>query len=447
MYIQNLIVIIFISLLTALIIMIILVILKKKKKKKYIDIGILFTKKGGPMEQDEVKLYAILNEYIKYYNKIQKKRNIKTVEYNPKSSTDLYKKGAQYLIDKNVSIIFGCWRTIDRKAIKPLVEKYNHLLCYPLQYEGNECSKNIIYFGSCPNQQIDIGIDYGIKNISKKIILIGSDYQFPRIANKIIKEYIKQNKCQLLEEIYVSLDQTDFDKITNRICKKYNSDRYLIINTINGDGNKYFIESLYHHYQKSIEKENKKILFQNRYSIMSFSLTESYCKNIKKEAIYGSYFTWNFSQTDKSYNSFLKNEYTDSINSKMNQKFRSSSKHYDDPEYHVFLSFLFFIEFLEDYDGPITNKDIREDFLKFRGERVLTPTGYLQIENNNHISQPVYILRLNDKNRFETIFKTNTEIYPNPWYLKYSKDKYYCDNTNFLGSKFLDNSIMNEISN
>jgi hypothetical protein len=236
------------------------------------------------------------------------------------------------------------------------------------------------------------------------------------------------------------LNETNFENISKKICNKYNSDKYLIINTINGESNKYFFEQLYSNHQKQIKKEKNKILFHNRYGIMSFSLTESFCKNIKKEAIYNSYFTWNYSQTDKSYNNFLINEYKDDTNSKLVKKFKLSKKNYDDPEYHVFLSLLFFTDFLNNYEGSFKNKDIRDKFLLYKNKPVLTPTGYLQMEKNNHISQPVYILRINDKYKFETIFKTNTEIYPNPWYQKYSKNKYYCNNTNFLGNKYIDNN-------
>ena len=265
--------------------------INKYLNKKIVKIGILFTNKGGSMEIDEKKLYNILNKYINYYNQYQKYIYIEKYEYNPKSSTELYKKGCMNLINKNVSVIFGCWRTIDRKAIKPIIERENNLLLYPLQYEGNECSKNILYFGACPNQQIDIGIDYAIENISKKIILIGSDYQFPRIANNIIKKYFKNKNFKLLEEIYVDLDEKNFNDISKKICNKYNSERYLIINTINGDSNKYFFESLYNHYQEKSKDKINKPLFHNIYTIMSFSVTESFCKNIKKAAVYKSYFT------------------------------------------------------------------------------------------------------------------------------------------------------------
>lgn len=205
-----------------------------------VKVGILFTTEGGPMAINEKRLYDIVMNTINLYNNSQDKIYLETYSYNPKSSTDLYIDGSKYLIDKDVSLVFGVWRSVDRKAVLPIFEKQNNLLCYSVQYEGLECSKNILYFGACPNQQINIGIEYGIKNISKKIVLIGSDYVFPRTANEIMKDYIKNMNAKLLDEIYVSMTETNFDSIVEKIISLSKNEKILIVNTINGDSNKYF---------------------------------------------------------------------------------------------------------------------------------------------------------------------------------------------------------------
>ena len=151
--------------LAILLIISIVFLINKYLNKKIVKIGILFTNKGGSMEIDEKKLYNILNKYINYYNQSQKDIYIEKYEYNPKSSTELYKKGCMNLINKNVSVIFGCWRTIDRKAIKPIIERENNLLL--LQYKAMSVQK-IYYIFACIINRL-MGIDYATENISKKL--------------------------------------------------------------------------------------------------------------------------------------------------------------------------------------------------------------------------------------------------------------------------------------
>ena len=87
-----------------------------------------------------------------------------------------------------VATIFGCWTSASRKAVKPVVEETGALLWYPVQYEGMEMSPNIMYMGAAPNQQAVPAVDFCSENFGKNIFLVGSDYVFPRTANKIIKE-------------------------------------------------------------------------------------------------------------------------------------------------------------------------------------------------------------------------------------------------------------------
>ena len=145
-------------LLLLIIILIIFLIINNIHKHK-IKVGILFTTSVGAMAINEKRLYDITNETIDLYNNSQKKIYLEKYTYSPESTEETYIKGAEYLLNKDLSLVFGCWRSADRKAVLPIFEKNDNLLCYPVQYEGNECSKNILYFGACPNQQINIGIE------------------------------------------------------------------------------------------------------------------------------------------------------------------------------------------------------------------------------------------------------------------------------------------------
>jgi urea transport system substrate-binding protein len=111
-----------------------------------------------------------------------------------RSRSDIFKKRAKNLIqDESVAVVFGCWTSADRKAVLPLFEQENQLLFYPLQYEGNESSRNVFYFGSTPNQQILPALDWFASEqggSKKRVFLIGSDYVFPHTANYIVRKYL-----------------------------------------------------------------------------------------------------------------------------------------------------------------------------------------------------------------------------------------------------------------
>ena len=423
-----------------LIIILIIILIIKNIHRHTIKVGILFTTSGGVMATNEKRLYEIINETIDLYNNSQRKIYLEKNIYNPESSEEKYVKGAEYLLSKDLALVFGCWRSSDRKAVLPIFEKYNNLLCYPIQYEGNECSKNVLYFGACPNQQINIGIEYGIKNISTQIILIGSDYVFPRTANEIMKSYITNLNAELLDEIYVDMMFQNFDTITNKIISKYKNKKILIMNTINGDSNKYFFESLY----KNFKSKFSNSVLSEFFPVISFSLTENDCIDYNLEYVIGQYFIWNYSQLDISYDDFLINGYL--LNSKIEniliQNIKNKHNIIDDTMYHSFLSVLFFVNFLEKYEGNYSSEDIMNKYLLNKNEKILTPTGYLSIKSNNHLLQPVYILQIDNTHRFTTIYKTPIEIHPNPWFNKFSNKRYECNNDfDFLGRKYLETNL------
>jgi urea transport system substrate-binding protein len=420
----------------------------KNLTKNKIKVGILFTTSKGAMAKNEKRLYDIVNETIDLYNNLQNKIYLEKYSYNPESSTEKYVEGAEELLKKDVALVFGCWRSVDRKAILPIFEKYDNILNYSVQYEGLECCKNILYYGACPNQQINIGIEYGIKNISSKIVLIGSDYIFPRTANNIMKEYIKKYNASLLDEIYVNMDETKFDNIIEKIISKYKNEPVLIMNTINGESNIHFFKALYEKFKSN--KENKMKICSNYFPVVSFSVTECDCFELFNiEYIYGHYFVWNYSQLDKSYDKFLEEEYNFNpiLENKIIKNIIKNKKEIiDDPMYHAFLSVLFFIHFLESYNGNYTSKNIRNNYFDFvnKNINILTPNGYLHLNDNNHLEQPCYILKINKDKRFESVYKTPIEIHPNPWYNKFSKVHYECNNyDSFLGDKYISYTTLN----
>ena len=173
----------------------------------------------------------------------------------------------------------------------PVFESRDHLLFYPIQYEGEECSKNIFYAGATPNQQAEPAVNWLLKNRSKQFFLIGSDYVYPRTANRIIKKQLADSGGQLLGEIYVPLGDKNMQPAISEISRAM-PDGGVIINTINGDSNVAFFETIY----------AAGITHDARYSIMSFSVSEEEVFAIGPKYLEHSLASWNFFQSLESQN-------------------------------------------------------------------------------------------------------------------------------------------------
>jgi urea transport system substrate-binding protein len=156
---------------------------------------------------------------------------------DPRSRTDLFPKRAATLLDDGAVALFGCWSSASRKAVLPIVEERDSLLFYPVQYEGNESSRNVIYGGQVPNQQVLPALDWlrsGPGGERKKFFLLGSDYVYPRTTNFIVRKWLAGTGVEIVGEEYVSLDRKDFAPVVARIRER-GAD--CILNTVNGSGN------------------------------------------------------------------------------------------------------------------------------------------------------------------------------------------------------------------
>lgn len=142
---------------------------------------------------------------------------------------------------EQVSVLFACWTSACRKAVKPVAERHQHLMFYALQYEGLEQSPNIIYTGAAPNQQIIPGTHWAMTNLGRRIYLVGSDYIFPRAANMLIKDVAAAAGGVVLAEHYFSLGHRAFDAVVQDIERQQPD---VILNTLNGDSNLYWLKAL-----------------------------------------------------------------------------------------------------------------------------------------------------------------------------------------------------------
>jgi urea transport system substrate-binding protein len=162
-------------------------------------------------------------------------KKIQPISEDGASDWPTFAEKAEKLIKENrVGAVFGCWTSASRKAVKPVFEENKSLLFYPVQYEGLEQSPYIFYTGATTNQQIVPGLDYLKAQGKKSVYLVGSDYVFPRTANKIIKAYATANGMTVLGEEYAPLGSTEFGTIVNKV-KAAKADA--VFNTLNGDSN------------------------------------------------------------------------------------------------------------------------------------------------------------------------------------------------------------------
>ncbi|MFF1292360.1 MULTISPECIES: urea ABC transporter substrate-binding protein [unclassified Streptomyces] len=211
-------------------------------------------------------------------------KQIKPISEDGASDWPTFAEKAQKLIrEDGVAATFGCWTSASRKAVKPVFEKNKSLLFYPVQYEGLEESPYIFYTGATTNQQIVPGLDYLRSKGLKKIYLVGSDYVFPRTANKEIKAYAKANGMTIAGEDYAPLGSTEFSTIANKV-KASKADA--VFNTLNGDSNVAFF------------KEYKSAgLTAKTMPVVSVSIAEEEVKSIGTQYLAGQLTAWNYYQT------------------------------------------------------------------------------------------------------------------------------------------------------
>jgi len=172
-------------------------------------------------------------------------KKIEAVVEDGASDWPTFNEKAKKLIDQDkVATVFGCWTSASRKAVLPTFESKNHMLWYPVQYEGQECSKNIFYTGAAPNQQIEPSVDWLLQKYKgQPFFLVGSDYVFPRTANTIIKAQLAAKGGKVVGEDYIPLGGTEVTPIISKI-KAAMPNGGVIYNSLNGDSNVAFFKQL-----------------------------------------------------------------------------------------------------------------------------------------------------------------------------------------------------------
>ena len=297
---------------------------------------------------------------------------IEYVEEDGASQPSTFATKAEKLIDSDgVATIFGCWTSSSRKAVKPIVEDYNALLWYPVQYEGMESSPNIVYTGAAPNQQIVPAIEYLLDKGYKNFFLLGSDYVFPRTANMIIEAQVKAAGANVVGEEYADMDQTDFAAI---IAKIEAAKPDIIINTLNGTGNVSFFKQM-----------SEKNYTAETYPTMSFSIAEEEVATIGADILGGHMVSWNYYET------------TDT----------DKNKSFVDAYKTMFGQDRFDVDAVLDaiHTGEISF-DAPEGTVTINGE-------------NQHLAKPVRIGQVSDDGLIYEVYSTDGPVDPDPYLKSY----------------------------
>ncbi|ESA35585.1 urea-binding protein [Leptolyngbya sp. Heron Island J] len=332
-------------------------------------------------------------------------KQIVAVKEDGASDWDTFAEKAEKLIDQDqVSVVFGCWTSASRKKVLPVFEAKDHMLWYPVQYEGQECSKNIFYTGAAPNQQIEPAVSWLLENKGTDFFLVGSDYVFPRTANNIIKEQLKAEGGNTVGEDYLPLGNTEVTPIITKI-KAALPDGGVIFNSLNGDSNVAFFKQL-----------KGAGMGPDKYPVMSVSIAEEEVRTIGPDFLTGHYAAWNYFQTVESADnekwvSDFKAEYGD-------------DRVTNDPMEAAYIMVYLWKQAVEQA-GTTDIAAVREAAY---GQVFDAPGGTVTMNPNHHLSKTVRIGEIRDDGLFEIVSATDGPVDPLPWnqYVPDTKG-YTCD--------------------
>jgi urea transport system substrate-binding protein len=212
-------------------------------------------------------------------------RPVQPVVADGRSDWPTFARQAERLItDEQVCTVFGCWTSASRKTVKPVFERHDHLLIYPVQYEGLETSPNVIYMGAAPNQQILPAVEWALTRLHKRrFFLVGSDYVFPRAAHAIIKDQLRRAGVQVVGEEYLPLGGQKVDAVVAAVAQAKPD---MILNTINGDSNTAFFRALR---EAGVKPATTPTL--------SFSVGEHELRSLNLADVAGDYAAWTYFQS------------------------------------------------------------------------------------------------------------------------------------------------------
>jgi len=316
-------------------------------------------------------------------------KKIEAVEEDGASDPAVFaEKIGKLLTSDCVAAVFGGWTSASRKAMLPVVESNNGLLFYPVQYEGLEASKNIYYTGATTNQQIIPAMDFLKSKGVKTLFLAGSDYVFPRTANKIIKQYAAELGIEIVGEEYVPLDKDDW---STQVAKIVKAKPDFVFNTINGSSNVGFIKA---YYEQGLSPATSPII--------SVSIAEEEAPAMGKD-VTGQFAAWNYFQSVES-----------PVNDTFIEAFQAKypGRPTSDPMEAAYASLYLYKNIVEKAESfAVDDVNAASGGVSFDA-----PEGKVTINGeNHHIAKIGLIGEINSDNQFDIVWSSETPIEPDPF--------------------------------
>ena len=333
-------------------------------------------------------------------------KKVVTAVVDPASDWDLFAEKAMDLITKDqVAVTFGCWTSVSRKSVLPVYEDNNALLFYPVQYEGEEQSLNVFYTGATPNQQLIPAAEYLMSEEGgscKKFYLLGTDYVFPRTANKVLKAFLLSKGVpeENIAEEYTPFHHQDYQTIVGKVKEFAASGDACILSTINGDSNVPFYKEF-----------SNQGLTSSDCPIMAFSVAEDELRAMDVPPLVGHLAAWNYFQ---------------SIDNPSNQEFVANFKAFcgkhnlpggsdrvtDDPIEAAYFGVYVWKTAVEKA-GSFDVDKVRDAVY---GLKFDAPGGPKQMHaDNQHTHKPVLIGEILSDGQFQIVHKTDDLVVPDSY--------------------------------
>jgi urea transport system substrate-binding protein len=334
-------------------------------------------------------------------------RKLEPVVVDPASNWPLFAEKARELIEKHkVAVTFGCWTSVSRKSVLPVFEELDALLFYPVQYEGEECSKNVFYTGAAPNQQAIPAVEYLMSadgGGAKRFVLLGTDYVYPRTTNKILRAFLHSKGVSDADimETYTPFGHSDYQTIVSDIKKFAAAKRTAVISTINGDSNVPFYKELAN---QGIKAED--------IPVIAFSVGEEELRGIDTSPLVGHLAAWNyFMSMDTPENKAFIKKWEAYV--KKNHLPGGDKRVTNDPMEATYIGIHMWAQAVE--QAGTTNVAAVRQAMGYQTFK--SPSGYvIQMDaKNHHLHKPVVIGEVNAKGQFDIVWKTDGPIRAQAW--------------------------------
>ena len=332
---------------------------------------------------------------------------IEPVVVDPASNWPLFaEKARQLLTQEKVAAVFGCWTSVSRKSVLPVFEELNGLLFYPVQYEGEEISKNVFYTGAAPNQQAIPAVEYLMSKDgggAKRWVLLGTDYVYPRTTNKILRAFLKSKGVadKDIDEKYTPFGHSDYQTIVADIKKFAAGGKTAVVSTINGDSNVPFYKELGNQGLKATDVP-----------VVAFSVGEEELRGVDTKPLVGHLAAWNYFMS-------LKNPENDAFRQKWAsyakaKKLSAAAKPLtNDPMEATYIGIYMWKQAVE----KAKSFEIDKVRTAMGGQTFKAPSGFIakMDEKNHHLHKPVLIGEVKADGQFNVVWKTKGPIKAQPW--------------------------------